>query len=130
MTSMNAYVPKFMPKDFPWYEMDGLMTWYNQGKCEDLLRDTDKHFQQAKIVNFDIIHRQCCWEEIPKDLLQYYQTVNDRTVSQCSNTEQDQILSSAFRTDRTDIFFEQETIKKRFNKKAKYKTVLLRTNSF
>ena len=105
MNSMNAYVPKFMLKDFPWYERDGLMTWHDQGNCEDLLRDTVKNFQQAKIVNFDIIYRQCCGEEIPKDLLQYYQTVNDKTVSQCPNTEQDQILSSAFRTDRKDFFF-------------------------
>ena len=58
-----------MPKDLPWYEKDGLMTWYNQGTCEDFLRDTDKHLQQAKLVNFDIINRQCHAEEIPKYLL-------------------------------------------------------------
>lgn len=26
---MNCYVPKFVPKDLPWYEHDGLMTWYD-----------------------------------------------------------------------------------------------------
>ena len=41
---MNSYVPKFVPKDLPLYERDGLMTWYNQRKCEDFLRDTNKHF--------------------------------------------------------------------------------------
>ena len=80
-----------MPKDLPWYERDELMTWYNHWKCGDFLRDADKHFQQAKIVNFDIIHRQCCGEEIPKELLQYYQTVNDKTASQNPNTENNQI---------------------------------------
>ena len=39
INSMNAYVPKFMPKDPPWYDRGGLMTWCNQGKCEDFLRD-------------------------------------------------------------------------------------------
>ena len=34
---MNSYVPKFIPKDLPWYERDGLMTWYDQMKCEDFL---------------------------------------------------------------------------------------------
>ena len=48
MNSMNSYVPKSVPKDLPWYERDGLMTWYNQTKCEDFLRDTNKHFQEAK----------------------------------------------------------------------------------
>ena len=42
--SLNAYVPKFMPKDLSWYERDGLMTRYNQGKFEDFLRDTDEDF--------------------------------------------------------------------------------------
>ena len=36
MNSMNSYVPKFRPKDLPWYERDGLMTWYDQMKCEDI----------------------------------------------------------------------------------------------
>ena len=26
-----TYVPTFEPKDFPWYEREGLMTLYNQG---------------------------------------------------------------------------------------------------
>lgn len=38
---MNTYVPKFVPKDLPWYECDGLMTWYEQCKCKAFLRDTD-----------------------------------------------------------------------------------------
>ena len=68
MNSMNSYVLKFVPKNLPWYERDGLMTWYNQVKCEDFLRDTNKHFQEVKTVNFDIIHRQCREEEVPKHL--------------------------------------------------------------
>ena len=62
---------------------------------------------------------------MPKDLLRYYQTVNDKTVSQYPNTEQDQILTSVFTTDRKDIFFEQKTIKNHFNNNKK--TVLLHT---
>ena len=113
---MNTYVPKFVPKNLLWYECYGLMTWYDQIKCEDFLRDTDQHFQQAKIINFDIIHRECRGEEVPKDLLKHYQTVNDKSVSDSPTPEQDQILSSAFRTDREDIFFEKKTVKKHFNK--------------
>ena len=66
-----AYVPTFLSKDLPWYEQDGLMTWHNEEKCEDFLRDTDKHFKDASIINFDIIHRQVRGEEIPSDLLKY-----------------------------------------------------------
>ena len=52
---MNTYVPKFLPKDLLWYKRDGLMIWYDRCKCEDFLRDTNQHFNQAKIINFDII---------------------------------------------------------------------------
>ena len=45
------------------------MTWHDQVKCEDFLRDTNKHFQEMKTVNFDIIHRQCREEEASKHLL-------------------------------------------------------------
>ena len=89
--------------------MRGMGWWHGttRGHVRIFLRDTDKHLQQAKLVNFDIIHRHCHGEEIPKGLPQYYQTVTDKTVSQHPNNEQDQILLSAFRTDRKDrrLFF-------------------------
>ena len=109
-----AYVPTFLPKDLPWYEQDGLMTWHNQGKCEDFLRDTDKHFKDASIINFDIIHRQVRGEEIPSDLLKYWQTVNDKAVSEYPTNDQDKMFGSAFRTDWEDIFFEKKNNKETF----------------
>ena len=114
---MNAYVPKTVPNGLKCYESNELMTWYNQCKCEHFSRDTNKHFEKAKIVNFDMIYRQYCGGEVPKNLLKCYQTVNDKSVLQRLTSDQDKILSSALGTDRDDIFFEQKTIKKHFNKK-------------
>ena len=104
----NTNVPKFIPNKLSWYERNGLMTWYDKIKCENFLRDTDQHFQQAKIINFGIIHRECCGEEVPKNLLKRYQTVNDKSVSDYPTPKQIQILSSAFRTDRKDIFLKRK----------------------
>ena len=104
MNSMNIYVPKFVPKDLPWYERDGLITQYDQMKCKDFLRNTNNHFREAKIVNFDIIHRQCHGEEVPKHFLKQYQTVDDKSILEQSTSDQDKILSNAFHTDRKDIF--------------------------
>ena len=95
-----TYVPTFVPKDLPHYEQDRLMAWYNQGKCEDFLRDTDKHI-------FDIIHRQIRGEEIPSDLLKSYLTVNDNAVSGYPTNDQDKVLGSAFWTDWEDIFLKK-----------------------
>ena len=78
---MNTYVPKLLPKDLLWYKRDGLMIWYDQCKCEDFLRDTNQYFNQAKIINFDVIRRECNVEEVTKDLFKHYQTLNDKIVS-------------------------------------------------
>ena len=93
------------------------MTWYDQRKCEGFLRDTNKHFKEAKIINFDIIYREIRGEVVPPDLLKFYQTMNEKTISQYPSSEEDNICSSAFRTDRKDIYFEKKTIEKHFNSK-------------
>ena len=63
---VNNYVPKYVLKDLLWYERDGLMTWYDQVKCEEFLRDSDKHFKTEKVMNFDIIRREVAGEKMPE----------------------------------------------------------------
>ena len=104
MNLMNAYIPKFVPKDLPLYERNGLMTWYDQRQCKDFLRDTDKHFREGKIINFDIIWRECRGEEVPKDLLQEYQTVRDKSVSEYPASDQEKILSILLKLIRKTFF--------------------------
>ena len=104
MNLMNAYIPKFVPKDLPLYERNGLMTWYDQRQCKDFLRDTDKHFREGKIINFDIIWRECRGEEVPKDLLQEYQTVRDKSVSEYPASDQENILSILLKLIRKTFF--------------------------
>ena len=108
---MNTYVPKFVPDNLPWYERDGLITWYDQQKCEDFLRDNDKHFKETKIIKFNIIYREICGEVVPPNFFKFYQTVNEKTISQYPSSEKDNICSSAFRTDRIDIYFEKKPLK-------------------
>ena len=52
----HAYIPKYIPKNLKWYEQVGLMTWYDQGKSDDFLKDLDSHFQKLLIVNFYIFN--------------------------------------------------------------------------
>lgn len=69
MSCANNCVPIYVPRNLPWYEKDGLMTWYDQCKCEDFLRDTNKDIRETKIVNFDIIHKEFCGDKVPKSLI-------------------------------------------------------------
>ena len=47
----NSYVPKYVPENLPWFERDGLMTWYNQGKCSDFLRDANQQAVGQNLLN-------------------------------------------------------------------------------
>ena len=64
-----------------------------------------QHFQEANVVSYDIILRERHGEEVLKDLLKHYQTVENKSVSEYSAFDQDKILSRAFSTDRKDTFF-------------------------
>ena len=126
-----SYVPPFVQQDFSWYEHDGLMAQYNQGKCQDFLRDTDRNFNKTKLVNFDIIHKQCRGEVVSNELLKYHQTVNQTQMSEYPSNDQENILSSAFRTDRKDTFFEKKSIEKHLKKiSPKNLIVIFRKCSF
>ena len=41
----NRFIPKYIPSDLPWYEKDGLDTYYLQNKCNDFLRDRLKKWK-------------------------------------------------------------------------------------
>ena len=41
----NRFVPNYVPNNLPWHERDGLMTWYDQVKCQEFLENTDSHFK-------------------------------------------------------------------------------------
>ena len=45
----NTHIPKFVPNNLPWYESNGLNTWYEQNKCNDFPEDSDKHFENLQI---------------------------------------------------------------------------------
>ena len=69
---VNNYVPDFVPQDLSWYERNGLMTWYEQIKCENFVCNIDKHFKEVNVINLDIIHREARGENVPDDLFRYY----------------------------------------------------------
>ena len=102
----NRYIPKFVPNNLKWYERDGLETWYLQNKCNDFINNTDEHFKQMKIINFDIIKNNVSTEK-----LKQYQTLDHHEIMQYPPQLQQQICSSIFRNvNRKDMH-----IKKRNN---------------
>ena len=60
---------------------DDLMTWYEQKKWEEFLKNPQEHFEKTNIVNFDSINRQIRVEIISDKLLKEYQVVQEKKVS-------------------------------------------------
>ena len=86
------------------------MTWYDQAKCRDLLENSKKHFEEVKVVNFDIIHRSARSEPVPAEILKKCQTIQTERVKQYPKKDHKKILSDAFKTERHDLYFEQKVV--------------------
>ena len=54
----NEFIPSYIPMNLNSSERDGLETWYRQNKCQEFLENTNKHFEQRKIVNFHMINEK------------------------------------------------------------------------
>ena len=68
----NTYFPKKNKKGkHEWYEHD-LMTYFDDLSYEEFTSDTDGYFQNARVINFDMIHHECCGTPLqnPEQLLQ------------------------------------------------------------
>ena len=84
---------------------DGLDIWYLRNKCNDFLNDTDEHFKQMKIINFDMIKNN-----VSKPELKQYQTLDHQEIMHYLPQLREQICSSIFRNaNRKDIHIKKET---------------------
>ena len=73
----NTFAPKFIPDNLKWYERDGLETQYLRNNCSEFLEDTDSHFKNWKIANFDIINNG---EKMAKQTLMQYRTIDHNEI--------------------------------------------------
>ena len=107
----NTFVPPFVSNDLKWFERDGLETWYRRNKCEEFLQDTDSHFKNRKIVNFDMIKNEASDTKIKQ-----YQQIDHDEIKKYPIEYQQQITSSIFRNaNRKDMYIEKRTINEHFN---------------
>ena len=100
----------------PWYKHEGLLVWYDQNKCEEFLENTDEHFQNIQILNFDLINTNV---KIDDDKLKQYQTIDHHEIMGSPPQSIEQIMSSIFRANRPGMFVKKETALEHFNKPIK-----------
>ena len=55
----NKYIPSFCPYDLPWYERDGLLTWYDQNKYSEFSKNPEEYLRNKRVIDFHMINAQC-----------------------------------------------------------------------
>ena len=105
----NSYISKkTQKKKYEWYEHD-LMTYIDDLKCENFVLDMDSHFSRAKVVNFDIIHHQCCGDKL-NNPEEYYQTIYDKDFVNYENHLCNEAVLSAIKSECNNIRFERDFV--------------------
>ena len=112
----NRFVPNYVPNNLPWHERDGLMTWYDQVKCQEFHENTDSHFQNLEIVNFDIIKSN---GNLPEQKLKQYQRINYQDILSYPPNLQEEIMWSIFRAKREGMHVQKEMVIENFKKLIK-----------
>ena len=51
----NIFIPAYVPDNLKWFERVGLETWYRKNKYDQFMEDTDSHFKNRRLVNFDMM---------------------------------------------------------------------------
>ena len=87
------------------------MTWYDQVKCEECLENTDKHFQNLEIINFDLIRTS---GKVPNEKLKQYQTIDHHEIKSYPPDLKEEIMSSIFRAKREGMYVKKETVLEHF----------------
>ena len=111
---VNKYVLLFAEHLYlPWYERDGLMSYIDSLNCQEFLNDTDEHFKKAKVINFNMIHHKCRGDPLQKDL-KTYQSVQKKDLAGYNQQQKKNIISSALRCERKNIYVEKTVTYKHF----------------
>lgn len=97
----NKYIPPKSKETYEWYEFD-LMTYISDLKYEQFEDNTDSYFSLAKVINFDMIHKQS--RKIPlKNSTEHYKAIFSKDFCNDDDSVCDMALPSAIRSQRDNV---------------------------
>ena len=123
---VNNYLP-VKPTFFDKNDRGNLDTTLTTAAYDKILSDVDDYFSNVKITNFDLIHNQCRGDKLEFNK-KHYETIykNDSNKSFLCDSHEKNFISSAIRSDRSDVFLEKnllfENIKRTLKKNLCRKT--------
>ena len=108
------YVPT---KVKPRTAYDTLDDTLNRMTFNEIINNTDYHFENSYITNFDLIHHNCRGDPL-KHTKKYYETISYEKLNNeiISKEDRASFISSAIKSERKDVFIEKKIFKEHFNR--------------
>ena len=96
---------------------DTLDDTLNRMTFNEIINNTDYHFENSYIANFDLIHHNCRGDPL-NHTKKYYKTISYQKLNNeiISKEDRASFISSAIKSERKDVFIEKKIFKEDFNR--------------
>ena len=85
------------------------LSYLDDLKCEETMKDPDAYYKNVQIINFDMIHHQSRGDPL-KIPLRYYQTITRKDVNPFEEKQKKSFVSAAIRNQgetKQPLFFKK-----------------------
>ena len=104
---VNNYLPYY-----PIYK-DSLHDSILRNEYEKINKNKKEYFENAKIVNFDIINNECRKDPL-QNSIQYYQTIKQNDLKHVKKKDKEEFISAAIKSKRDDVNVARDVIIQHF----------------
>ena len=113
-----------LTKPKPRTAYDTLDDTLNRMTFNKITDNTDYHFENSYITNFDLIHHNCRGDPL-KQTKKYYETISYEKLNNEIISKEDRafFISSAIKSERKDVFIEKKIFKEHFNREEMEKNL-------
>ena len=80
-----------------------------RNKYEKICKNKKEYFENAKIVNFDLINNECRGDPL-KNTVEYYQTIKKEDLKLVRKDDEGEFIANAIRTPRNDVIVAKDVV--------------------
>ena len=111
MENETIYVNNYLPL-YPVYK-DTLHDSLLRNKYEKINKNKEEYFENAKVINFDIIHNECRNDPL-KNSIKYYQTIKQENLEYIRKNDVEEFVGAAIKSNREDVNVARDVIIEHF----------------
>ena len=111
MEIKEEYVNNYLP--YYSHHKDTLHDTLLKHKYERINRNKKEYFENAKIVNFDIINHNCRGDPL-QNSVEHYQTIKKLDLKNVKKEDEEEFIAAAIRSRRNDVNLARDVINEHF----------------